>query len=289
MMIPLEEDPRATTGTRIAGVALILLAGVAGWWWIESSRPGNTASSMERAGGPAPTDSTRIVSGAGSGASPLASTPAALVVPSSPVSGPEKSDPFLAAIGRDGGTPPTDGPARRPFRSPLEQSPGYVPPADPESMSVVTGRRDAPLVAGEFAGGAPSAEALAQLVLDSFQNTNEMQLHEVRVTQSEFTRLLWREFPQSRPITNIQAGDAWSMISTSSLAGAGKAYGLYGGRKLDVVGIEKGNIMEYRNFNLWRDVVVRARDTETGEELRLDFMPAIAERHGRYKVFSYKD
>lgn len=288
-MIPLDDPHRATTGARVAGVAFILLAGVAGWWWLESTRPGTSASSMERAGSPAPADPPRTESGAGSGASPRASIPAALAVSSSPAPEPERSDPFLDAIGRDGGTPPTDGPARRPFRSPLEQSPGYVPPADPESMSVVTGRRDAPLVTGEFAGGAPSAEALAQLVLDSFRNTNEMQLHEVRVTSSEFTRFLWREFPQSRPITNIQAADAWDMISTSSRAGAGKAYGLYAGRKLDVTGIEKAHVMAYRNFFLWRDVVVRARDTETGEELRLDFMPAIAERHGRYKVFSYRD
>jgi hypothetical protein len=289
-MIPFEDPNRvSTTTTRIAGLVLVLLAGVAGWWWIQSST-GNTASSMERAGGPAPRDPTRTTSGAGPGASPLSSGTAALVVPSSPASPPERSDPFLTAIGQDGGTVTTDDPARhRAFRSPLEQSPGYVPPADPESMSVLTGRREAPAVTGEFQGGASSPEALAQLVLDALANTNESQLHEVRVTKGEFEKLLWREFPQSRPITNIQADDAWSMISTSSRAGASKAYTLYAGRKLDVIGIENAHAMEYRNFNLWRDVVIRARDTATGEEIRIDFVPAIAERHGRYKVFSYKD
>src|SRR5687767_6563556 len=54
-------------------------------------------------------------------------------------------------------------------RSPLEQSPGYHPPADPESLSVVTGRRNAPRVALRLTHGASSIRDLAQLILAGLQ------------------------------------------------------------------------------------------------------------------------
>ena len=113
-----------------------------------------------------------------------------------------------------------------PGRSPLERSPGYVPPADPESASVRLGRRDAPLLDGEFDGGAASLQELGRLVVAALNAGDESGLHALRVTRSEFERFLWREFPQSRPITNVTADDAWSLSDAGSVAGASRAVGL---------------------------------------------------------------
>jgi hypothetical protein len=278
-------------GLRIGRILAVLLLGAGVWWWIESTRPEPSPSAMERAGGPARSASIPTELEAGPGASPLSSDPhAALVVPSSPVPGPEKLEPDLATIGREGGAKTTDDPAQhRAFRSPLEQSPGYVPPADPESMSVITGRRDAPLVSGELAGGESDLASLVTASLAAIRNHDEDALHRLRVTRGEFERFLWREFPQSRPVTNITAADAWGMMSANSLGGASRAIGSWGGKNLSVVRIESSGRMEYRNFTMWRDLTITVRDAATGEERRLSFLPAVIERHGRHKVFTYQD
>lgn len=177
----------------------------------------------------------------------------------------------------------------RAFRSPLEQSPGYFPPDDPESMSVITGRREARPVTGEFTGGAPTFETLLQAVLVAIERGDEATLHALRVSRAEFERYLWPEFPQSRPITNIQAGDAWTFVQNGSLAGAGRAVGSYGGRRFTVLSVASSGALPYTNFTLWRDIVITARDESSGEIQTLRFLPAVAERRGRFKVFSYKD
>ena len=179
--------------------------------------------------------------------------------------------------------------SRKAFRSPLEQSPGYFPPDDPESMSVITGRREARPLTGEFTGGAPTLESLLQAVFVAIERGDEATLHVLRVSRAEFERYLWPEFPQSRPITNIQAEDAWSFVKNGSLAGASRALGSYGGRRFTVQSIASSGPLPYTNFTLWRDIVITARDESSGEIQTMRFLPAVAERHGRFKVFSYKD
>lgn len=183
------------------------------------------------------------------------------------------------------GSPPSP---RRP-RSPLESSPGYVPPNDPESLSVLTGRREAPLVDMEFVGGASSLAELAAGLIAALNARDERALHALRVTRPEFEVILWREFPQSRPITNITADDAWSLSTSNSLAGASRVVGLFGGRNLELLGVESGPPDAYRNFTLHRGFVIQARDPATGEQLRLRFASTAAERKGRFKALIFKD
>jgi len=156
-------------------------------------------------------------------------------------------------------------------------------------MSVITGRRQARPVAGEFAGGAPAFEALLQAVFVAIERNDEQTLHALRVTRAEFEGFLWPEFPQSRPITNIQPEDAWAFVQNGSLAGAGRALGSLGGRRFTVKSIASSGPLPYTNFTLWRDIVITARDESSGEIQTLRFLPAVAERRGRFKVFSYKD
>ena len=174
-------------------------------------------------------------------------------------------------------------------RSPLENSPGYDPPEDPESLSVITGRRAAKAVGMPFSGGASTREDLAQMLLAALSARDEKALHALRVTKEEFSVILWPEFPESRPITNITADDAWGMAIAQSVAGAGRAVGQYGGKDLTLLRVEGGPPMAYRNFVLRRDVSLLVRDRSTGVESRLNFAPSFVERNGRVKVLIFHD
>ncbi len=198
------------------------------------------------------------------------------------------SRPATDASTRQTTVPPALAASSRP-RSPLERSPGYYPPDDPESMSVITGRRDAPLVDLDLAGGASSKRDLAMMLLAGLNARDERALHALRITRKEFEVILWPEFPESRPVTNITAEDAWEMSIAQSVSGAGRAIGGYGARQLELVRVECDPPTPYKNFTLHRGVTIVARDQNSGETERMRFAPTFVERHGRYKVLTFKD
>lgn len=173
-------------------------------------------------------------------------------------------------------------------RSPLEQSPGYHPPADPESMSVITGRRRARAVDLSLAGGAKSLEDLARMLLAGLEARDERALHARRLTRPEFEVICWSEFPESRPITRITADDAWGLSDPTSAKGASRAISTHGGRPLAFVRVRAASRERYRNFTLHRGFVIEARE-ESGEIVTLPFAPSVVERKGRYKVLMFKD
>ncbi|HYQ89959.1 MAG TPA: hypothetical protein VEU09_10080 [Candidatus Binatia bacterium] len=174
-------------------------------------------------------------------------------------------------------------------RSPLEDSPGYYPPADPESSSVITGRRDAPAVSMELSGGATSLEALAGAFLAGLEHQDEGVLHALRVTRAEFETILWPEFPESRPVTHIPASEAWGFETAKSLAGASRAVGSFGGRHLAFLRVDYARTETFRNFELLRDVRILIRDPRDGRAIGLATMPSVVVRHGRYKALIFKD
>lgn len=175
-------------------------------------------------------------------------------------------------------------------RSPLTRSPGYFPPADPESASVRLGRRrGAKAVVLPLSGGSRSIRDLAQRLLAALEARDEKALHAARLTRSEFGVICWPEFPESRPITRITADDAWELSDPTSRAGAGRAIGAYGGHPLKLVAVHIDHREPFRNFTLHRGVVIEAKDQTNGRDLALKFAPSIVERKGRYKVLMYKD
>lgn len=174
-------------------------------------------------------------------------------------------------------------------RSMFVNAPGYVPPDDPESLSVVTGRRDAPPIDMDVTGGARSPEALARLLLEALQVGDEHALHALRLTRAEFGTILWPELPESRPITHITVDDAWEMSNGQSLSGVSRAVSSYGSHQLELTHLESSERVPYRNFSLLRHVVLVCQDRSTGEEVRLKFASSFLERHGRYKVVTFRD
>ena len=148
-----------------------------------------------------------------------------------------------------GSTPAPSGPAVR--RSSLAGSPGYVPLVDPESMSVVVGRRlDAPAVSKPFRSGAPSLDSLGRAVCRDLQQARRDSLMRLCVSDDEFRDILWREFPQSRPATGVTWTDAWTILWARLHAGCGHAVRDYGGHPWQFVGFESDSIQRFRNFTL---------------------------------------
>src|SRR5262249_11727402 len=98
--------------------------------------------------------------------------------------------------------------ARRPS---LSDSPGWHYIVDPESASVTLGRRtSAPLVSKPFKGGVSSMDDLGRAVCWGLNHAKRDSLIALCVTDEEFRDILWREFPESRPITGLKWEDAWT-------------------------------------------------------------------------------
>lgn len=194
-----------------------------------------------------------------------------------------------AAMPRAAALPPSSAAPPAAASSPLQRSPGYYPPADPESASVRLGRREAPVVPYLFEGGAGSLDDFGRQVVAALSAQDEPALHSLRVAFPEFAKILWREFPESRPVTNIQAEDAWSLSEPRSHTAVNRATGLYGGRRLRFLTVEVGRVQAFTNFILHRDVRILAVDEATARIERIELAPSVAERNGRFKALLYRD
>jgi hypothetical protein len=173
-------------------------------------------------------------------------------------------------------------------RSVLIGEPGWAPPVDPDSIAARTGRRPAPLVTGSFAGGAPSLEALARELLRAAAAGDRARLSGLCVDRAEFSRILWPEFPQSRPITGASADDGWYFLERRNTGGVGRLLADREGQPLELVRVEKGAIDRYRNFRLHRGLTIVARRADGGL-VRIDDLRTVAERKGAFKIYSLRD
>jgi hypothetical protein len=172
----------------------------------------------------------------------------------------------------------------------IRDSPGWYPPADPESLSERIGRRlNAPAVRARFTGGGRSLDELGRAVLWALHHSDADSLRRLCVTRKEFSHILWREFPQSRPATGLTADDAWGVLERRFVAGVNGALVEHGGRPLRFLRIERtDSTRHYRNFQLHNGLVIVAVN-ERGDEERLRFVRAAVERRGRFKIQSTTD
>lgn len=174
-------------------------------------------------------------------------------------------------------------------RSPLEDSPGYQRVVDPESTAVVTGRRQVAVHDRSLGEGARSAEDLALWILDALAAADREQLKALLITPEEFREILWPEFPESRPITRLEARDAWFFLERTSLAGINQALNLVGGTPLELERITyEVGFAPYTNFALYHGARIHAR-RPGGEPIVLDFADSFVECRGVWRVYTYKD
>jgi hypothetical protein len=194
---------------------------------------------------------------------------------------------LLAVFAAEAWSAPGPAAPRRPVS--VKDSPGYQPLADPDSAAERIGRRtDAPLVRKRFAGGARSLAAFATAVLGAFHASSVDSMLALCVTDDEFRDILWREFPQSRPATGLRWDDAWPALHGRLNGGSIAAVREYGDHVYTLVRVETGAVVPYRNFKLHNGITIVARDDE-GREHRITAIRSVAERGGRFKLYSMQD
>jgi hypothetical protein len=171
----------------------------------------------------------------------------------------------------------------------VHDSPGYVPLVDPDSAAERLGRRpNAPLVDMPFTGGARSLDALGRAMCGAYHASSVDSMLRLCVTEDEFRVVLWPEFPQSRPATGVRWEDAWPVLFGRLNGGSVSSVRDMGGHVYRLVSVSKGTIVPYRNFKLHNDVTFVVRDEE-GQVRTIDWIRSIAERKGRFKVYSMRD
>jgi hypothetical protein len=304
-------ERRQTMGTRISnrwlaipGVALALIVCVA-LVKLSGGAPSRSQPSAPLSVG---SKSVETVATTPSDVAPAATTPVRATQADEPTRtvGPSRSDPVTAQpavheqpvdrspSSRVGEDPTLAGiplapMGERPSRSAFEDKPGYVPPNDPETNAAMVGRREAPLIDREFVGGASSAEELALQILDALRAKDKKALNALRITSDEFGEILWPEFPASRPITRLKAGDAWFFLDADCVKGANAGMDALGGTNLifDSISYEVGKA-PYRNFTLYDGVRILAHTAE-GHRVDVTFARTFAQRNGTWKVYAFKE
>jgi hypothetical protein len=172
----------------------------------------------------------------------------------------------------------------------VKDSPGYVPPSDPDSAAERLGRRpNAKLVSMPFTGGTRTVEELARRVLRALHKGSADSLLALTVAQDEFRVILWPEFPSSRPATGLTWQDGWMALSGRLNGGSVAAARDFTGHYYELVRVERtSTTMAYKNFKLHNGITIVAKDDE-GKIQEFTFIRSIAERKGRFKIYSMKD
>jgi hypothetical protein len=171
--------------------------------------------------------------------------------------------------------------------------PGWRPYSDPESASVLLGRRpNAPIVSEPFHGGTRSMKAMGLAVCRALHQHSVDSLLTLCVTDHEFRDILWPEFPASRPAAGIEWEDAWGVLFARLHGGSVSAMGDYGGHYYEFLRWEHtthpDTLVRYKNFRLHNHMVLVARDDE-GQVQRFLWLRSIAERKGVFKIYSMRD
>ena len=171
----------------------------------------------------------------------------------------------------------------------VKDSPGYRPPSDPDSVAEQLGRRPAaPIVRTPFTGGAKSLKALGEAVLGAFHAESVDSLLRLCLTPEEFRDILWPEFPQSRPATGLRWDDAWPVLHGRLNGGSLASVREFGGHHYTLLRVETKAVVPYKNFKLHNGITIVARDDE-GREVRYTAVRSVAERRGRFKIYSMFD
>jgi hypothetical protein len=177
-----------------------------------------------------------------------------------------------------------------PRRAPsLRDSPGWYPVVDPESASVRLGRRaNAPRVGKPFHGGVRSLDELGLAVCRGLHHSDRDSLLALCVRADEFRDILWREFPQSRPITGLTWEDGWMSLEQRLRSGVSGALNVHGGQHWRFVRFESDSAARFKNFRLHMGLRLFAVD-DRGRTVPMAWVRAVAERGGRFKIYSTDD
>ncbi|MGH7741592.1 MAG: hypothetical protein ACRENS_06165 [Candidatus Eiseniibacteriota bacterium] len=186
-------------------------------------------------------------------------------------------------------TPPDSVRAKVTHHYSIKDSPGYVPIVDPESASVLLGRRpNAPIVDVPFVGGTKSMNLLGMAICRAVHHQSLDSLMKLCIDSKEFREILWPEFPNSRPMTGMTWDFAWMTTFSRLHGGCAQACRDYGGHVYQLISMHPDSVMQYKNFKMYSRIKMMVKSDE-GETLQWKWMRGVVMRKGRYKIYSTSD
>ena len=193
-----------------------------------------------------------------------------------------------AVPGGAAGSKPAPTPAAKHMVS-VRDMPGYIPLSDPDSLADELGRRPhAAYVSMPFTRGERSLEALGRAVCGALHRESPDSMLKLCLNADEFRTILWPEFPQSRPATGLAWSDGWQVLQGRLNGGSIAFTRDFGGHVYTLLKVETSATTNYKNFKLHNGIVIVAKDDE-GKTHRFPFIRSVAERKGRFKIYSMAD
>lgn len=133
----------------------------------------------------------------------------------------------------------------------------------------------------------PSAEALAEAVLEGLARSDREDLEALALSEEEFREHVWPELPAARPERNLPFSYVWGDLRQKSGQSLGQVLAKHGGHRYQLVSVRfDGETTPYSRSQVHRETVLRVRDAELGEtDIRV--FGSSYEQAGQWKVFSY--
>ncbi len=137
----------------------------------------------------------------------------------------------------------------------------------------------------QLSGLQPSPEVLARLVLQYLVEGKQSDLRSLLVTEDEFCKYLWPEFP-ANDIPNVTCEWVWGMDEAKSLSSLAGLTQRRGGKKYELLAVELGEPIEYKTFRIHKKAMVLIKEENAQPEKVALFGP-ILEIDDGYKLYSY--
>lgn len=131
----------------------------------------------------------------------------------------------------------------------------------------------------------PSAEALAEQVLEGLARQDQQSLRELVLTKEEFCTYVWPELPSSK-VKNMTCDWVWNLFEPIDTAGLQQTLARYGGEKYALVRVRfaKGTT-EYDTFKVHNNTRMVVKD-RAGQEKEIK-LGSMLEMDGQFKLFSF--
>jgi hypothetical protein len=133
---------------------------------------------------------------------------------------------------------------------------------------------------------APSAEAVAEAVLDALERRDRDRLRSLAVAEQEFREHVWPKLPASRPERNLPVSYVWGELRQKSEGRLAHTLARHGGRSYELAAVRFAGVTDYGTYRIHREATLHVRDG-TGTEQDLRLLGSMIEQDGRWKVFSY--
>lgn len=140
----------------------------------------------------------------------------------------------------------------------------------------------------ELESGQPSIRALAELALQAIEARDLEALNSLRVTEQEYKKVFFPEFPEAQPGHNLSSDFQWFHLNMKSLKGLKDAIEEYGGQSFELMDIVvTQGTQEYKSFKAHKKVELKVRRATDGQELQIRVFGSVVERYGQFKIFSF--